>query len=977
MRNKLFIVIVQILVLLVPALSISKYQRAADSTRGAVEQSSMEPSKLNAVPGKPVALQAVGFEENLGQSDPSVQYLVKSGGATAFLSGNSTVFALPVPLTERQALRPQKNLQDRTGFPVEEILERQYQPVRMNFVGANPAITLTGEAPMQGVYNYFIGSDSSKWTTGVRRFARLRGAEIYPGIDIVYYFNEGEMEYDFVVRPGADAATIQLEFDWADRVALTASGELTVERGKCKLTQRAPQVYQVDDGGNRLETPSRYQQGVDGRIRIDLGEYDRSRELVIDPRVVMGTFLGGSGVDGSHAIAVGSDGSIFVAGNTESLNFPIQNSMQTFNEAYITKLTSDGTALIYSTFFGGSGGDIIAGIALGSDDSVYVTGTTLSWNFPTTAGAPQTEFAGGDAFLTKIAPSGAALSFSTYMGGSTLNPYGGTAGPADRGTAVSLFSDGSAVVVGYTFCSDYPTTPGAFQTSQMGIDAFVTKVNPSGTAFTFSTYLGGGGAIPIDGLDDWAYDVAAYSDGSVFVAGRTSSPQFPTTPGALKTILQGADVFITRLNPTGTGLIYSTLLGGVSEDAGYALAVDSAGIAHVAGLTSGENFPTTPSAFQPTPSPTGSSFISKISTDGTSLVYSTFLQGCQIYDIGVNSNGNFAVTGYTTTGSWIGFPLIQSCYPATGWSDAIVTEFQANGVPTYSILVGGNGEEYGYGLAYDQAGRVVITGDGNSADFPTSAGAFQTYTGSYPYLLDGFVAVIGAGSCTCPIEFSAANYTVAENVAGGKVTITVNRSGGCGDPVTVDYTTLANSALAASDYTTKTGTLSFASGEMAKTFEVTILNDTVDETTESFLLQLSNPGAGHVLGQMRTAVITIEDDDVAGAFEFSNALYTANENGGSLTVTVNRVGGSAGAVTVRYSTGNATATSGADYTALSNLTLSFAHGQASKTFTVTILNDTGVEGAEQFNLTLSTPSGRSILGKQSKAVVYLVDDEIQ
>ncbi len=984
MQKRLFLSLFQILCLLIPCMPISGNRAVVELSKLSVnvrdaQQSSQSLSDV--VPRHSSALNGAGFEENLGQSDAQAQYITKSGGATAFLTGHSAVFALPVPDDKGKQVEPQQKLQRQGGLPNEEIPVREYQPVQLDFVGANQNVTLSGEDPLSGVYNYFIGSDSSKWATGVRRFARVRGKEIYPGIDIVYYFNEGEMEYDFVVRAGADASLIQLDFNWADKVSLTANGDLTVEKGKAKLTQRAPIVYQLNDSGERLETPSRYQHDKDGCIRIELGAYNRNQELVIDPRVAMGTYLGGSGTDNGRSIAIGSDGSIFVTGFTDSADFPTQNPYQPVKygtDVFVTKLTADGSALVFSTFFGGGGTDWGADIALDSNDAVYITGTTASPNFPITAGAPQAAIGGYvDAFVSKIAPSGAGLAYSSFLGGVTMAPYSGGSGAASLGTSVAIFSDGSAVVVGYTYCSDFPTTPGAFQTHQFGIDAFVTKINPMGTALTFSTYLGGDGLFYQHSLVDRAFDVAVHTDGSVYVTGETATPGFPTTPGALKTTWQNLEAFVTRLNPTGTGLIYSTFLGGPDGTYGRAIAVDSTGNAYVTGQAY-TNFPTTPNAFQPNDGIRSGGFISEISPDGSTLLYSTYLVSAAIYDIGVKSNGNFAVTGYALS-SWFDFPLVQSCYPASGWSDAFVTEFQANGSVAYSMRLGGNGEDNGYGLAFDQAGRVCVVGDSNSNDFPTSAGAFQpTYTNSYPYYqYDSFVAVIGAGSCTCTLEYSAANYTVAENVAGGKVTITVNRTGGCGDPVTVDYTTIANTATAASDYTTKTGTVSFASGEMSKTFDVTILNDNVDETTESFLLQLSNPGAGHVLGQMRTSVVTIEDDDVAGAFEFSNAIYTANENGGALTITVNRIGGSAGAVTVRYSTGNATATSGADYTALSNVTLSFAHGQASKTFTVAILNDALVEGAEPFNLTLSTPSGRSTLGKQSKAVVYVLDDEIQ
>jgi hypothetical protein len=460
-------------------------------------------------------------------------------------------------------------------------------------------------------------------------------------------------------------------------------------------------------------------------VGFAVGAHDPSRPLVIDPVVLSySTYLGGSYVDTGHAIAVDGDGNAYVAGETGSTNFPttagaFQTALGDGGDAFVTKLNATGTALIYSTYLGGNGNDYGYGIAVDGGGNAYVTGTTTSTNFPTTPGAFQTVNGGGlsDAFVTQLNADGTALVYSTYLGGSGQ----------DEGFGIAVDGGGNAYVTGSTSSTDFPTTPGAFQTtlaSSFG-NAFVTKLTPDGTALAYSTYLGGygtdvGRAIAVDGAgnacvtggtgstnfpttpgafqptlggtfnafvtqlsadgtaliystylggsgSDQGFGIAVDGMGNAYVTGSTNSINFPTTPGAFQTTkgsILATNVFVTQLSADGTTLTYSTYLGGTNVDIGLGIAVDGAGNAYVTGWTGSTDFPTTPNAFQTESGGSYDVFVTKLSTDGTALVYSTYL--------------------------------------------------------------GGNDADWGYAIAVDGAGSAYVTGYTNSSNFPTTPGAFQT-----------------------------------------------------------------------------------------------------------------------------------------------------------------------------------------------------------------------------------------------------------
>ncbi len=587
----------------------------------------------------------LSFEANKGQQDGQVQFLSRGSGYNLFLTNREAVLVLSKP--EKPAPRPARNATRAISSP-----ESKPTALRMQLIAANPAGKVTGEEELPGKVNYFIGHDPAKWRTDVATYARVRYEEVYPGVDLVYYGNQGQLEYDFVVAPGADPSHIRLKVAGARKMYVNGQSQLVVQTAGGSVRWNKPSVYQqAHDQRHAVE--GKYVLRRDHEVSFEVAAYDTARPLIIDPILVYSTYLGGSNSDyGGHGIAVDTSGNAYVTGQTYSSDFPTtpgafqttKNDDKHFSEAFVTKLNPTGTGLVYSTYLGGSGIDYGYGIAVDTSGNAYVTGYAGS-DFPTTPGAFQTTYGGDtDAFVTELNPTGSALVYSTYLGGST-----GDISAADYGYAVALGTAGNAYVTGKTYSSDFPTTPGAFQTTH-GVfeDAFVTELNPTGSALVYSTYLGASGS-------DYGNGIAVDTSGNAYVTGYTYSSDFPTTPGAFQTTFGGGftDAFVTELNPTGTGLVYSTYLGGSGSgyDRGQAIAVDTSGNAYVAGDTDSSNFPTTPGAFQRTNAGEDDAFVTKLNPTGTGLVYSTYVGGPGVdfgLGIGVDTSGNAYVAGYAS-----------------------------------------------------------------------------------------------------------------------------------------------------------------------------------------------------------------------------------------------------------------------------------------------------------------------------------------
>jgi len=732
----------------------------------------------------------LSFEANQGQADKTVKFLSNGSGYSLFLTDSSAVLALTKP--EVSGAKPRQTA-GRGVNPASSRLAEKTDVVRMDLAGANRATHVAGMDQLPGTANYFIGNDPAQWHSGVPTFAKVKYAGVYPGIDLVYYGNQRQLEYDFVVAPGASAKPIRLEFAGAKKLDLTADGDLTVSAANGEIAFHKPVVYQVKDG-LRQPVDGQFAMLAKNAIGFTLGRYDHSKPLVIDPVLSYSTYLGGSSADAAYGITADSSGSAYVVGVTFSTNFPVTAgaAQSTNNEPpntsfeciTITKLNPTGTALMYSTYLGGSGtppnnnaqfGDVGQGIAVDSSGDVYVTGFTQSTTFPTTPNAYQTvnnTTTGSiqNAFVTKLNATGTALVYSTYLGGDAQ----------DSGSAIAVDSFDDAYVVGSTFSTNFPTTSGAFQVVNHAItgwrNAFVTKFNPTGTALVYSTYLGGssygaeGAGIALDSSDD------------AYVTGSAASQDFPITNGAFQTTNFAAanaglqtvayNVFVTKLNPTGTALVYSTFLGGAIDDFGAGIALDGSGDAYVTGEAWSSDYPVAGSAYQSTnpayanDAPSG--FVTEVNAAGTGLVYSTFLGGSgfspQACGSGCTSSGSgdagsaIAVDGLGdayVTGSAVSsnFPTTSGAYQtvnnaaghtAPAGINAFITKLDPGGSSLlYSTYLGGTVQDYGYGIALDGVGGVYVAGIASSTNFPTTTGSYQpAFAGGSS---DAFIARLAIG----------------------------------------------------------------------------------------------------------------------------------------------------------------------------------------------------------------------------------------
>jgi hypothetical protein len=636
--------------------------------------------------------------------------------------------------------------------------------VRLRLLGANIHAEPTGLHQLPGYFNYFIGNDPSRHAVNVPRFAEVRLSSVYPRIDLRYYFDGGQPRFDFIVQPGADPSQIRFSMEGAEAVYVKEGQTLAFRTrfGEAVLTKLY--AYQ---GGHPVE--SRFV-AEGGTYRIAVGAYDPTQPLVIDP-LVWSTFLGGSQADEGSAIAIDASGCAYIAGGTESPDFPAtpgayDTSYDDWSDAFVTKLSPTGNALIYSTFLGGSHGDVGNAIAVDASGYAYITGGTGSTDFPTTPSAYDQSFSGVDAFVTKLSPTGNALIYSTFLGG----------GNGERAQAIAIDASGCAYITGWTESLNFPTTPGAYDLSHSGgpsygpYDAFVTKLSPTGNALIYSTFLGG---IQADVGNAIAVDASGYA----YITGSTYSPDFPTTPGAYDTSYNGGgayphDAFVTKLSPDGSTLLYSTFLGGSSAEGGYAIAIDASGSAYITGTTLSSDFPTTSNAYDPSHNGSDDVFVTKLSPNGDNLVYSTLIGGSRLDHgsaIAIDGSDCAYITGSTDSTD---FPTTPGAYDSShngGFWNAFVTKLSSDGSTLlYSTFLGGSSGEEGFAIAIDGSGSTYITGRTLSTDFPTTPNAYDPSHNGY---IDVFVTKLSIGQTTPIAASHSPTFLLHPNPTRGAFTI--------------------------------------------------------------------------------------------------------------------------------------------------------------------------------------------------------------
>jgi hypothetical protein len=685
----------------------------------------------------------------------------------------------------------------------------------LQLVGANPSAQPVGQDLLITRSNYFIGNDPSKWLTNVPNYGQVEYQNVYAGINLVYYGNQGQLEYDFVLAPGADSSAIRLSIQGAQSVSLDAQGNLVLHTTGGDVVEHTPVVYQ-DIGGKRQSVSGRFVLEGHGQVGFQVGAYDRGAPLVIDPVLVYSTYLGGSGDDYGNGIAVDSSGNAYVTGVSPSINFPTtQGAVQSSyvgssgggnSDIFISKLNTSGTALVYSTYLGGSAyGAGGTAIAVDTSGDAYITGLAGP-SFPTTPGAFQQKSSFGGAFVTELNPTGSALVYSTYLTGS----FG-----SDEGLGIAVNAAGNAYVTGFAVSLDFPTTPNSFEPQypdpQGGAQGygvtFVAEFNSTGSALVYSTFLGGLTSY----IDDQGNAIAVDSAGDAYVAGATDATDFPVM-NALQTTnhnpnpyYSNGSGFVSKLNPTGSALIFSTYLGGSSYSSANGIAVDASGEAFVTGAAGSSDFPTTPGAFQTTLG--HGAFVTKFNAAGTGLVYSTLLGGGSssndyAHAIAVDASGDACVTGGTYSAS---FPLKNAFqgYNATSpSSNAYVSELNPSGSAlAFSTYLGGSGGAIGYGIAVDSSGNMYATGT-SGLNFPTTPAALQTTFGGNG---DAFVTRISLTPLPPSPSFAVAGYP-SPTTAGVAHTFTVtalNADGtvNTGYTGTVHFTSSDPQAVLPADYT--------------------------------------------------------------------------------------------------------------------------------------------------------------------------------
>lgn len=652
----------------------------------------------------------LSFVKNNGQDDSRAHFTTNYKGRRFFFSTDRFT---SVELEAMEEPIPEPN--DFTEFPIQSDTIRKGVAVELSFINANSNLTPEGILPQPGYHHFYRGNDSTKWNNGVPHYKELRYPDVWEGVDLEVSGSQDGLKMNWVLDEPNRISAIRLHWAGADRLEIDATGNLLVHHTLGTLTDLAPIAYQEIEG-ERKSVNCVYRLYGSFELGFELiGSYLENIPLIIDPILTYATYLGGSLTEDARGIAVDTRGCAYVTGFSTSIDFPVtpgafQTILSGVQDAIVSKFSSDGASLIYSTYLGGSGSDTANSISLDTQDCAYVAGGTRSTDFPITPGAFQTT--AGYIFVTKLAPDGRSLIYSTYLGGTDSgNSYG-----------IEVDSQGHAHVAGYTQDTNFPITPGAFQTTNLGLNSsgFITKFSTDGGSLIYSTFLGGTG-------QDIINDIAVDAQGYAYATGLTSSTDFPVTPGAFQTTSTGGSAFITKLALDGSALIYSTYLSGNNNSTGRSISVDSLGYAYITGRTSGPGFPVTPGAFQTTyGGGLTDTFASKLSPGGNSLIASTFLGGT-VNDVNyggaIDLQGHIYVSGYTTSPN---FPLTPEVIPSIleGGANMYISIFSADLTKLLVSYCLGIGRAYH--ITIGPEGAVYASGSTGSNNFPATPGAYQT-----------------------------------------------------------------------------------------------------------------------------------------------------------------------------------------------------------------------------------------------------------
>jgi hypothetical protein len=726
----------------------------------------------------------LSFEANSGQTDSRVKFLARGDGYTVFLTDRDATLRLGAPSASLSS-RPAKS---------------SASVVRITLVGSTPASHVEGLDLQPGRSNYLIGNNPVRWHRNVPNYARVRYRNVYPGIDLIYYGNQGQLETDYVVSPGADPSKIALSIKGARSVRWDRATGVTLSTKSGSVHLHPPTAYQ-EVNGQRQEVAANYVQRGSRLMGIELGSYDARQPLIIDPVLVYSTFVGGSKPGFGNAIAVDSSGNAYITGDTSATDFPVtpgvfQPTSKDVNQptAYVSKLNAAGTALVFSTYLGGSGstssGEAGNAIAVDASGNVYVAGATSSADFPITPSNAfqQLNKASGtfsNCFLTELNPTGTLLLYSTYLGGTA----------SDSCAGLALDVNANVYLTGFTSSLDFPVTPAtAIQTTNKTFNgtAFVTRMDTTkiGTgSLIYSTYFGGSGT-------DASASIAVDSNLNAYITGKTTSADFPITKTtAFQTAVKGTsfNAFIASLSTTtANSLNYSSYLGGTAPtgpgvttlgDRGAGIALDKNFNAYIVGSFQSPDFPITAGAFQLAPqNPSFTVFVARFDTTKTgsaSLLYSTALGGSKFDQgngIAVDSQGNAFVTGFTDSTDFPTTPGAPQTTTTAAESVFLTVLNPSGAAALFSTLFGGSNSDFANAVAIDSASSpsAYLTGVAGSSNFPTTPGSFQTtFKTANPFVVKMTPSAV-SGVFAIPVSLTFGSQDINTSSAARTATLTNN-----------------------------------------------------------------------------------------------------------------------------------------------------------------------------------------------------------
>jgi uncharacterized protein (TIGR03437 family) len=679
-------------------------------------------SPVRTMPQRPVF-----FEQNRGQAPAPIRFLQRAERATlGFAQG-----------------KVQGLLQDGARIASYEL----------TFPGARQGVAPVGEQRQPGLVNWMQGNRANRWISGISTYASVRYPQLYDGVDLLFHARAEQLEYDFELQPGANPEIIRLRWSGEGQLSLNDRGELRWQTAAGVAVQAAPVAYQTISG-RRVPVEVRYELN-DGVVRFQLGHYDRRLPLVIDPVLTYGSYLGGNRTDLTYTLAVDAAGSMYIAGSTQSPNFPLgtgafQRELKGDYDCFVTKISAQG-ALVYSTIFGGTDQDTIESIAVDPQGSVYFAGWSTSADYPVVnprqatnrGGAPE----GTDAIFGRLNPAGSALLFSSYWGGNL----------DDEARAIALDANGNFYIAGFAISDNFPVGQGGFQTSNRGfINGFVTKFNRDSTVTSYSTYIGGR-------VGDYVNGITVDSTGAAYITGYSASSDFPTLSAFQSTNRGGTqlpiDAFVAKLNPAGTALVYSTFYGGAGDDFGRAITIDRDGNAYVVGYTGSTGLQMTNGAIQRDLSGPRDAFLIKVGPRGDALLYGSYFGGTRddlAFATALGPDGSWYVTGRTTSTN---LRVVDPLQAANGGADDVflLRVNPAGDTILQSTYLGGSSIDAAFGIAVNNQGVVYLAGESASVNLPVSSNGFQRSNGGGN--TDAFLAVIDSSPAAVPLTLSTSQLT--------------------------------------------------------------------------------------------------------------------------------------------------------------------------------------------------------------------------